>query len=195
MRIESEVGRGSTFTVVLARGASIEAAAQGAQAPEPTTPACVPTSPGAWTPDRPPRAPDGSPGRRGTILHVEDDVGVARSMGLLLSLEGYTVVHAASRAEALRRVEEGLRPDLILCDFHLQQGQTGDQVVGELAEALGRKPPTIVLTGDISDRQIGKARAIADRILPKPVDIEVLLREFDGLLVAVPSAPAPLSLN
>ena len=140
-------------------------------------------------------SPGGPTGRRGTILHVEDDAGVARSMGLLLSLEGYDVVHAASRAEALRRVEEGVRPDLILCDFHLQQGQTGDQVVSELAEALGRKPPTIVLTGDISDRQIGKARAIADRILPKPVDIDVLLREFDGLLVAVPSAPAALSLH
>ncbi len=185
MRIESEVGRGSTFTVILARGAALEAA------PEP-----APASPDAWAPGGlPPVAPGGSRSRRGTILHVEDDVGVARSMGLLLSLEGYTVVHAASRAEALRRVEEGVRPDLILCDFHLQQGQTGDQVVGELAEALGRKPPTIVLTGDISDRQIGKARAVADRILPKPVDIDVLLREFDGLLDAIPSAPAPLPLH
>ena len=185
MRIESEVGRGSTFTVILARGAALEAA------PEP-----APASPDAWAPGGPPPvATGGSRSRRGTILHVEDDVGVARSMGLLLSLEGYTVVHAASRAEALRRVEEGVRPDLILCDFHLQQGQTGDQVVGELAEALGRKPPTIVLTGDISDRQIGKARAVADRILPKPVDIDVLLREFDGLLDAIPSAPAPLPLH
>ena len=185
MRIESEVGRGSTFTVILARGAALEAA------PEPAA-----ASPDAWAPGGPPPvAPGGSRSRRCTILHVEDDVGVARSMGLLLSLEGYTVVHAASRAEALRRVEEGVRPDLILCDFHLQQGQTGDQVVGELAEALGRKPPTIVLTGDISDRQIGKARAVADRILPKPVDIDVLLREFDGLLDAIPSAPAPLPLH
>ncbi len=182
VRVESEVGRGSTFTVSLPCGTADEAATQNAAAPEPRA-ACPPASPGGPT------------GRRGTILHVEDDAGVARSMGLLLSLEGYDVVHAASRAEALRRVEEGVRPDLILCDFHLQQGQTGDQVVSELAEALGRKPPTIVLTGDISDRQIGKARAIADRILPKPVDIDVLLREFDGLLVAVPSAPAALSLH
>ena len=181
VRIDSAVGRGSTFTVYVALGAPALASVS---APAPTD---------VRAPQAPPSA--GPASRRGTILHVEDDVGVARSMGLLLSLEGYTVVHAASRAEALRRVEGGTRPDLILCDFHLQQGQTGDQVVVELVAALGRKPPTIVLTGDISDRQIGKARAVADRILPKPVDIEVLLREFDGLLAAASSAPAPLPLN
>ena len=195
VRIDSEVGRGSTFTVYVARAASLEAApATGRAAPvaanDPVSPA------GSRAPATlSPIGSGGAASHRGTILHVEDDVGVARSMGLLLALEGYTVVHAASRTEALRRVEEGARPDLILCDFHLQQGQTGDQVVIELAEALGRKPPTIVLTGDISDRQIGKARAVADRILPKPVDIEVLLREFDGLLETVPSAPASRPVN
>ena len=178
--IDSQVGRGSRFTVHVARGAQA---------------ALAPGAPGADVATVAAATATGT--HRGTILHVEDDMGVARSMGLLLTLEGYEIAHAASQAEALRRVEAGLRPDLILCDFHLQRGQTGDQVVAALAAALGHKPPTIVLTGDISDRQIDKARAVADRILPKPVDIDVLLREFDALIGTRPRpfAAAPLPLH
>jgi DNA-binding response OmpR family regulator len=44
------------------------------------------------------------------------------------------------------------------------------------------KPPTIILTGDINDRHVQKARLVADRIMPKPVDANLLLREIEGLL-------------
>ena len=41
-------------------------------------------------------------------------------MAILPRLEGYEVIGAASRDEALQHVEtHGLRPDLILCDFQL----------------------------------------------------------------------------
>jgi hypothetical protein len=39
-----------------------------------------------------------------------------------------------------------------------------------------------MLTGDISDKHIERALKIADRILPKPVDINLLLRELEILL-------------
>ena len=44
-------------------------------------------------------------------------------MAMLLRLEGYDVVSAASRDEALRHIEvHGLRPALILCDYQLPMG-------------------------------------------------------------------------
>lgn len=167
--VESTVGRGSTFRLDMECGAGALPAA--APAPAAAVAAMAP--------------------RGGRILHIEDDPGVARSMGLLLGLEGFTISHAASRDDAVHQIHAGFRPDLILCDFHLPFGQTGDQIVCEIAEILGRKPPTIVLTGDISDRQIEKARSIADSILPKPVDIDVLLRRFDELMAPRPVAHAP----
>jgi two-component system CheB/CheR fusion protein len=117
------------------------------------------------------------------VLHIEDDPGVAHSMALLLRLEGYHVVGAASRDEALQHIEvHGLRPDLILCDFQLPMGFTGDEIVAEIAAKLDRKPPTIMLTGDIAERHLQQAKQIADRILSKPIDIALLLTEMEALL-------------
>jgi len=159
---ESSLGQGSTFSVQLPRGAST------AQAPIPA----VTLQPPAPTPTS------------GTkVLHIEDDPGVARSMAMLLRLEGYEVVGAASRDEALQHVKDhGLRPDLILCDHQLPMGFTGDQILAELATLLDLKPPTILLTGTVAYQRLEKSRAIADRILPKPVDATLLLREMAALL-------------
>jgi CheY-like chemotaxis protein len=104
-------------------------------------------------------------------------------MAMLLTLEGYKMVAAATRDEALQQINErGVRPDLILCDFNLPMGFTGDEIVSEITLALGYKPPTIMLTGDIADQHVKKARRVAERILPKPVDIALLLRDMTELL-------------
>ena len=117
------------------------------------------------------------------MLHIEDDPGILRSMDMVLRLEGYEVIGAASRDEAMEHVGvHGLRPDLILCDFQLPLGFTGDQIVAEIAALLEFKPPTVMLTGDIADRHVEKAKLVADRILPKPVDINLLFREIEALL-------------
>ncbi len=161
--IESQVGNGSTFTVQLARGVVAAEVSAVALAP----PALAPVTRTSAI----------------KILHIEDDPGIARSMEMLLRLEGYEVIGAAARDEALQRVEvEGLRPDLILSDFQLPMGFTGDQIVAEILARLGYKPPTIMLTGDLADMHVKKAKLIADRLLPKPVDINLLLREIEALL-------------
>ena len=159
--IDSRVGLGSTFTVRLSRG--------------------VPTA--LATEQDSPESSMAAPTTSGTkVLHIEDDPGVARSMAILLSLEGYNVVSAASRDEALQRISvDGLRPDLILCDYQLPLGITGDEIVAEIATLLHTKPPTIMLTGDLSDEHIERAKRIADRILPKPVNVNLLLREIESL--------------
>ena len=160
--IDSRVGVGSTFTVQLARGVVTELPAELT-----TTPVFIPAASTGVI----------------KVLHIEDDPGISRSMEMLLRLEGYEVIKAASRDEALQQIEvHGLRPDLILCDFQLPMGFTGDEIVADIAARLQFKPPTIMLTGDIADAHVRKAKLIADRILPKPVDINLLLREIEILL-------------
>ena len=156
------MGEGSTFTVQLPRGVLAELHKEHAPAP-------------ALSPALPVGAPK--------VLHIEDDPGVARSMALLLRLEGYDVISAATRDEALQHVEaHGLRPDLILTDYQLPMGHTGDEVVSEIVARLKSKPPTIMLTGDTATDHVDKAKVVADRILPKPVNVDVLLREMAKLL-------------
>ena len=161
--IDSCVGVGSTFTVRLPRGVATDIPAERV-----TTPVFIPAASTGVI----------------RVLHIEDDPGISRSMEMLLRLEGYEVIGAASRDEALQQIEvHGLRPDLILCDFQLPMGFTGDEIVADIATRLQFKPPTIMLTGDIADAHVQKARLIADCILPKPVDINLLLREIEALLV------------
>ena len=160
--VESRIGEGSTFTVHLPRGVA-DGSAQAGRLIETRTPA--------------------PPAATATVLHIEDDPGVARSIALLLRLEGYEVVSAATRDEALQYVKVGaLRPDLVLSDYRLPMGFRGDAIVAEIAAWIGFKPPTIMLTGDTTDDHVAQARRIADRILPKPVDVGLLLHEIGHLL-------------
>ena len=147
--VQSKFGEGSTFSVQVPRGVAIDRPAE-------RTPLSIrPAAPSAGGI---------------TVLHIEDDPGIARSMAMLLSLEGYEIVGAATRDEALQQINErGVRPDLILCDFNLPMGFTGDEIVSEITLSLGYKPPTIMLTGDIADQHVKLARRVAERILPKPV--------------------------
>jgi DNA-binding response OmpR family regulator len=125
-----------------------------------------------------------APGRGGAIkvLHIEDDLSVARCIARALRASGCKVASAATRDEAMQHLEaRGFRPDVILTDYQLELGVTGDEVVAEIAARLKYKPPTIMLTG-IASQQVAGAKSFADRILAKPVDIHELLREMENLL-------------
>lgn len=80
-----------------------------------------------------------------TVLLVDDEPLVRASAADMLAELGYTVVETASADDALRRVDEGLAPDLLVTD-HLMPGLTGT----ELARILqGRHPglPVLVISG------------------------------------------------
>jgi two-component system response regulator VicR len=52
-----------------------------------------------------------------TILVVEDEFAIAELLEMALVDVGYEVVTAANGRQALERIEEGTRPDLIITDF------------------------------------------------------------------------------
>jgi two-component system, sensor histidine kinase len=117
-------------------------------------------------------------------MHIEDDPNVTRSMARLLRLRGFEVASAATRDEVMLHLEvNGFSPDLILTDFQLGPGLTAESIVAEIAARLQFKPPTILMTGNCG-QNVAISGAFADRVLTKPVDIHVLLREMDELLGA-----------
>jgi len=120
-----------------------------------------------------------------TLLHIEDDPAIARLMSMILRFQGYHVISARSGAEALHWVDgKHVRPDLIVTDYQLPLEETGDEVVEAIAALLGSRPPTILLTGDISEELRERAAKVVDRVLLKPVEIELLLRELAELSVS-----------
>ena len=123
------------------------------------------------------------------VLHIEDDPSVAKSIARALRLAGVEVASAATPKEAIDHVEvRGLRPDVIVTDFHLAGGLTSEMVVAELAVRLKFKAPTILLTGSSGLRH---TMPFANRVLSKPVDVVALLRAITDLHGQAACLPRP----
>jgi CheY-like chemotaxis protein len=117
------------------------------------------------------------------VLHVEDDPSVAQAVARLLRIKGYEVISAASGAEAVQVVENGLVPDVILTDYHLPFEMTGDQVLAEITTRLGFRPPTIMLAS-VQYPDPEKVMSVADRVFEKPSNMLLVVREIQHLLSA-----------
>jgi len=80
-----------------------------------------------------------------TILVVDDDPGIREYLDSLLSLEGYGVAAAPGGVEALARLENGLKPDVVILDI-MMPGMDGIETLTHLKE---KDPdlPVIMLSG------------------------------------------------
>jgi CheY-like chemotaxis protein len=116
------------------------------------------------------------------ILLVEDDAAVRAATQLLLSVEGFEVVAVASLREALAAVRENGEPDLLITDFHLQDGETGTAVIASLRRVCGDPLKAILVTGDTSSAIRKLPRDPNVRLASKPVEAEELLTTIRTLL-------------
>jgi PAS domain S-box-containing protein len=73
------------------------------------------------------------------ILLVEDDPGVRQTVTALLESLGYSVVVASDGPEAIKLVNDGVRPHLLLADIVLPKGMTGREV----SDAIGARLPGV----------------------------------------------------
>jgi two-component system response regulator MprA len=117
-------------------------------------------------------------GVKGTILLVEDDVGVRESLELGLSLEGYRVLAAATGNEAIRGLASS--PDLIVLDV-LLPGADGFNLLREIRTRSAT--PVIMLTAlqEVEWRVKG-LREGADDYLVKPYALAELAARIEALL-------------
>ena len=161
LTVRSEPGRGSVFGLELpqARGAVLPVAQ--------TT--CL-------------KDPVLTPPRDYRILLVEDDQGVRDATRLLLKVEGYRVLVAASREEALALVAQHGAVDLVITDFHLAQGVSGLDVIQALRQRDPAPFQVIIVTGDTSAAMRELPQDMHLRLLPKPVHADELLALIGELL-------------
>jgi two-component system, sensor histidine kinase len=115
------------------------------------------------------------------VLLVEDDAGVRNATSMLLRTEGYEVATAASRAEALQRLGELPRLDLLVTDYHLG-GETGREVITAVRERIGPDLRVILISGDTSPLVQALERDTGLRIVSKPIQAERLLALIAELL-------------
>lgn len=88
-------------------------------------------------------APSNSSIGRGTVLLVDDEVLVRMGTADMLEEFGFEVVEASSAEEALRQLEEGLEPAVLLTD-HLMPGMSGAELIRAVRASRPALPVAIV---------------------------------------------------
>jgi signal transduction histidine kinase/CheY-like chemotaxis protein len=108
------------------------------------------------------------------VLCVDNEPAVLSGMQTLLEGWGCSVVSAQSAAEAVRQLREtGVRPDIILADYHLDDG-TGFEAVAALRAATRSQAPVIVITADHSAEVQREVRLRGYALLRKPLKAAAL---------------------
>lgn len=180
IRVSSQLGRGSVFSVDVAFAAS-----EGLKEAAPPLKVIA-------------EVPVAEIQRGGTILVVEDDAEVRELLELLLVSEGHRVATAPDGLAGLDMVKRGaVRPDLLLADYNLPNGMDGLQVAARLRAKLHWDVPVIILTGDISTTTLRNIALQNCVQLNKPVKLVELTQTILRLLpvaraAAVPHEPHPV---
>lgn len=118
--------------------------------------------------------------KKPSLLLVEDDDAVRRSLQLLLRSRGYEVRSYPS-AVGLAKDPGANGSDCIIADLMMPQTDA-IQLLTEFRSA-GWKGKSILISGYLDTRWESKARAAGyDAILPKPISDSVLARTVEDLL-------------
>jgi CheY-like chemotaxis protein len=118
-----------------------------------------------------------------SILVVDNERSIQGGMRTLLEGWGCTVAAASGHDEAVALFAGGLRPDILLVDYHLNNGETGDETISRLNAHFGAALPAIMISADRGKEL--KAR-LDERGVPllnkpvKPAQLRSLLRTMLG---------------
>jgi CheY-like chemotaxis protein len=131
------------------------------------------------------------------ILIIEDNESVARSLALLLELDGHRVRRAADGGDAFELLGERM-PDLVFCDLTLPGSMNGWDIAARVREQIpGPQAPLLVaLSGHAMKQDIERSVAAGfDHHVPKPPE-PARLRQLVADAVARRRAEgAPLRLH
>ncbi len=108
------------------------------------------------------------------ILIIDDDLQMLDFLKILFSLEGYKVLAIHKVADFEHHIEQ-FRPDLMLMDIQLGDGD-GRIICDRIKKKkLVNSFPIILITA-LSYHEISEIDTLADAVIGKPCDINILLQ-------------------
>jgi PAS domain S-box-containing protein len=113
------------------------------------------------------------------ILVIDDDPNIRNLLRQELEAKGYIVSEASNGQEAITKVREQ-RPDLITLDI-VMQGINGYDVAAILKSDPATLNIPIIIVSVLDDQETGMRLGV-DSFVTKPVDMNFLMREVDFLL-------------
>jgi CheY-like chemotaxis protein len=149
-----------------------------------TVPAVAAQARFAEPPAAPAPATDASRGK--LIIVIDDDTLVLDGMGGMLRDWGCRVVTGATPDAGLAGLPGGERPDLIISDYRLTNGQSGITAIAELRQVFGAAIPAFLMSGDTAPERLREARESGHHLLHKPVR-PMALRAMINQLMKGPS--------
>ena len=118
---------------------------------------------------------DGGSLRNMTVLCIDNETSILLGMEQLLSGWGCTVITALNMSQALQNlVDTDAQPNVILADYHLDQGQTGIEAIARIRQVYQCQIPAICITADRTE------------------EVAKLVADEDALLLNKPLKPAAL---
>ncbi len=165
IKVVSREGRGSMFSITLPVTAPIASPRKGRAHPIPAR-------------------------HQGGIVVIDDERDAMDATALLLRTLGYRVYAGRSAAAArhahTKAARRGDAPvDMVVTDYHLRDGQTGIDALGEITTYLGRSVPALILSGDTSSARLKQVTESGYRLLHKPLDATRLEEEIAAALKGV----------
>lgn len=153
--VRSRAGRGSCFTISVARGATIK------------VPDAHQSSSLAAT--------SGFALANLFIVVIDDERDIRFAMQSILEQWGCHVLSASSAPEAIDQLRHHLRtPDLLISDYRLRDNQNGIQAVQAVRAALEEELPSIIITGDIAATELRQVVTLGLPLAHKPISADQL---------------------
>ena len=117
------------------------------------------------------------------ILLLENDPAVIEAMDSLLARWQCSTRIASQHDEVEELLGHGTwRPDIVLADQHLNNGDLGTEIVSTLRHDLGQDLPVIIITADPNDELKQEASALNAELMRKPVKPAELRALISNLL-------------
>jgi len=183
--VQSEEGKGSTFTVILPL---IDIKMPGKELiPQPELLAPATKEQECYIENRTQKRKAQPP----MILVVEDDIATSKILTLYLAQGGYKVARVYNGDEAINRIKE-LKPFAVILDVMLP-GKDGWEILQEIKSDPEIKGIPVIISSVIDNRELGFALGASDYLV-KPVDRITLLRNLEELSFATKKKRNPVNI-
>ena len=123
------------------------------------------------------------------ILVIDDEEDIQAAVAEVLTRWGCHALTAASGDDAVAALREhGVRPDAMVVDYQLADGESGLDAIASVESALGARLPAIIVTGDTRPERLREAREIGHLLLYKPLAPMRLRAALTSALLATAAA-------
>jgi len=120
-----------------------------------------------------------------TVLIIDDEADILDGMLHVLRAHGCNPIAALSVSEAIEMLtDQDVVPSMIVADYRLQNGQTGDVAIALVREEFNAEIPAIIVTGDTSADRLKEATNSGFRLLHKPVQPDELVSEISSIFLS-----------